>query len=116
MLPDEDQLLHAVAVGVVPVAAEGGLAVHEGCQLVGGHGGKPLACIAQLYLLASLLEDVAVVVFVLEVANALHTNDIFRHLARHELIETMKPTPRLDIPSCKRVRPLEDYEVDRLRV
>ena len=30
MLPDEDEFLHAVAVGVVPVAAEGGLSVHEG--------------------------------------------------------------------------------------
>ena len=31
-------------------------------------------------------------------------------------IDIVKPTPRLDIPLHKQVRPLEDYEVDRLRV
>ena len=69
VLADEDELLHAVTIGVVPVATKGGFTIHHHGQLVGGHGGKPQACIAQLHLLACLLEDVAVVHLVLEVAD-----------------------------------------------
>lgn len=45
LLTDEDQLLHAVAILLVPVAAQPGLTVHQFAQLVFGHGGIPLSSI-----------------------------------------------------------------------
>ena len=87
MLANEDELLHAVTNLFVPVATEAGISLHELLQLIFGHGGIPLACIADADLLASLLKDVADIFFVLEVADAFCADDTLGPFAGYELIE-----------------------------
>ena len=87
MLADEDELLHAVAIVFVPVALEVGVLGFEVGELVGGHRGVPLPCIAQGDLLAGLLEDIAGVGLAIEPADALGTNDRGRPVASDKLIE-----------------------------
>ena len=87
MLADEDELLHAVAILIVPVATEAWVPVHELLQLILGHGGIPLAGITDADLLTSLFEDVADILFVVEVADALGADDAFGPFAGHELVE-----------------------------
>ena len=88
MLTDEHQFLHTVAVFFVPIATQTLVLFHHLAELGLGHGGKPSTRIAQLHLLASLLEDVTHLFFTLEPADSLHTDDIARQLASHKLIET----------------------------
>ena len=87
VLADEDEFLHAVAVGVVPVALEVGGAAHEVEELVVGHSGVPLAGVAQRDLLAGLLEEVAGVGFGEEPANAFGADDAGGPVAGNELVE-----------------------------
>ena len=87
MLPDEHQLLHAVAVLLVPVATEAWIALHEVLQFILGHGGVPLTRIADADLLAGLLKDVADIFFILEIADTLGTDDAFWPFAGYELVE-----------------------------
>ena len=88
MLADEDQFLHAVAVGLVPVAAQAFVTNHHLTKLVLGHRSEPSTCIAQLDLLACLFEDIADLIFILEPADALGADHIARHLAGHKLVKT----------------------------
>jgi len=87
VLADEDEFLHAVAVGVVPVALEVGGAAHEVEEFVVGHGGIPLAGVAQGDLLAGLLEEVAGVGFGEEPADAFGADDAGRPVAGDEFVE-----------------------------
>ena len=87
MLANEDEFLHAVTVLIVPVLAQSGILLHELLQLVFGHGGIPLSCIADADLLACLFEDIADVALVVEVADALGADDALRPLSGYELVE-----------------------------
>ena len=87
ILADEDELLHAVAELLVPVATEAGITFHELLQLILGHGGIPLAGITDADLLTSLFEDVADIAFVLEVADTLGADDALGPFASHKLVE-----------------------------
>ena len=87
MLADEDELLHAVAVLLVPVALQARILLLEELQLVFGHRGVPLAGLTNAHLLAGLLEHVAGVAFVVEIADALGTDDALGPFAGYELIE-----------------------------
>ena len=87
VLSDEDEFLHAVAVLVVPVATEAWIALHEVLQFIFGHGGVPLAGIADADLFVGLLEDVAGILFVVEVADVLGTDDALGPFAGHKLVE-----------------------------
>ena len=87
VLADEDEFLHTVAILLVPVATEAWIALHEVLQFILGHGGVPLTCIADADLLAGLLKDVADIFFILEIADALGTDDAFWPFAGYELVE-----------------------------
>ena len=87
MLADEDELLHAVTILFVPIATEPRILLHELLQFVLGHGGIPLASIADADLLASLLKDVTGILFVVEVADAFGTDDALWPFAGDELVE-----------------------------
>ena len=87
MLADEDNLLHAVAILLVPIATEAWILLHELLQFVFWHGGIPLASIADADLTACLLKDVTGFLFILEITDALGTDDALWPLARHELVE-----------------------------
>ena len=88
MLADEDEFLHAVSVGIVPVALQVGVAAHKVEQLVVGHGGVPLAGVAQRDLTAGLLKEVAGVGLREEPADAFCTDNFFRPMAGDEFVET----------------------------
>ena len=77
MLTDEDQFLHPVAVGFVPIAEEVGVALLHHLQLGCGHRGIPLPDVLQLDLLAGLFKQVADVFFAFEVADSFCPNDAF---------------------------------------
>ena len=57
VLPDKHELLHSVAIGIVPVAAEIGVSLLHHLQLSGRHRGIPLPDVLQLDLLAGLFEQ-----------------------------------------------------------
>ena len=87
VLADEDELLHAVAVLVIPIATEAWIAPHEVLQLIFGHRGIPLAGITDADLLTGLLKDVTGILFVVEVADSLGADDAFRPFASHEFVK-----------------------------
>ena len=87
VLADEDELLHAVAVLVIPIATEAWIAPHEVLQLIFGHRGIPLASVADADLFASLFEDVAGILFVVEIADAFGTDDALGPFAGYEFVE-----------------------------
>ena len=87
VLADEDEFLHAVAELFIPIATETWVLLHELLEFVLGHRGVPLACIADADLFASLLKDVAGILFVVEVADALGTDDALGPFAGHEFVE-----------------------------
>ncbi len=47
VLADEDEFLHAVAIGGVPVLFQFGFGCQETVELVLGHGGVPLSAVFQ---------------------------------------------------------------------
>ena len=87
VLSYEYELLHAVAVVLVPITLQGRILGLEGFELIGRHRGVPLPCIAERHLTSSLFEDIACVGLAIEPADTLGTNDALRPTACHELIE-----------------------------
>ena len=87
MLADEDEFLHAVAILVVPVAAQAGLLLHQFGKFFLRHCGIPLSGISQTDLTTSLFEHRTDVRLVLEPADALGADDACGPLASHELVE-----------------------------
>ena len=87
VLADEDKFLHAVAVLVIPIATEAWILGHELLEFIFGHSGIPLASVADADLFASLFKDVAYILFVVEVADALSTDDALGPFAGYEFVE-----------------------------
>ena len=87
VLSDEHNLLHAVAVSVVPVACQSWILLHHLAKLFLRHCGIPLSGIAHLNLLASLLEYVAEVLLALEVAETLAADDALRPFLCDNVVE-----------------------------
>ena len=87
VLSDEHNLLHAVAVSVVPVACQSWILLHHLAKLFLRHCGIPLSGIAHLNLLASLLEYVAEVLLALEVAETLTADDALRPFLCDNVVE-----------------------------
>ena len=87
MLADKNQLLHAVAILLVPVSTQSWIFFHELLQLCFGHRCIPLTCITDTYLLTCLLKYVAGFLFIAEVTDALSTDNSLRPFARNKLIK-----------------------------
>ena len=83
-------LLHAVAIGRIPVVLQPLVAGQDGLQFLFGHGGIPLARLMQGHLSACLLEEIAHVLLALEIAHALGADDAFGPLASNEVVEITK--------------------------
>ncbi len=99
MLPYEDKLLHTVAVFVVPVALKCRILLLEAFLFVGGHCGIPLSGTRERHLLSCLFEDIALVLFALEVAQTLAAYDARRPFLRHykvELVHIERPAALID--------------------
>jgi hypothetical protein len=90
MYPNEYNLLHAVAIGGIPVVLQPLVAGQDGLQFLLGHGGIPLASLMQGHLSACLLKEVAHVLLALEITHALGTDDAFGPLASNEVVEITK--------------------------
>ena len=86
----EDEFLHAVAIGRVPIVLQPLVACQDGLEFLLGHGGIPLSCLVQGHLSAGLFEEVAHVFLALEVAHALGAYDALGPLACHEVVEVAK--------------------------
>ncbi len=87
MLTYEYNLLHAVAILLVPVGAQCCITFHHLLQFVFGHCGKPLSCLTDADLLTCLFEEVAHIHLVVEVADTLGTNHALGPFARHDIIK-----------------------------
>lgn len=87
VLANEDNLLHPVAVSLVPVLPQLGFSLEKPLQLILRHGGIPLSAVAQVKLLARLLKDVAYILLALEIADALSPDDVLRPQARHKRVK-----------------------------
>ena len=87
VLADEDKFLHAVAELFIPITTESWVLLHELLEFVLGHSGVPLAGIADADLLAGLFEDVAGILFVVEIADTFGTDDALWPFAGDELVE-----------------------------
>ena len=83
----EDEFLHAVAIGGVPVVLQPLVACQDGLEFLLGHGGIPLSCLVQGHLSAGLFEEIAHVFLALEVAHALGAYDALGPLACHEVVK-----------------------------
>ena len=87
MLSDKDKLLHTVSVNVVPVAKYVWILFNELLELISRHCGVPLPCVAQIHLLTSLLENVAYILLVSEVAHTLCSDNALRPASSYELVK-----------------------------
>ena len=87
VLTDKDQLLHAVAVALVPVALQTGILLHEDLQFLLGHRSIPLTGITQTDLLACLLEDVTHIGLIVEPADAFRADHTLRPTTGNKLVE-----------------------------
>ena len=87
VLADENEFLHAVTELVIPVTKEAWVLLHELLEFVLGHRGVPLASVADADLFASLFEDVAGILFVVEIADAFGTDDALGPFAGYEFVE-----------------------------
>ena len=87
MLADEYELDHAVAHCVVPFFLQLWVVFQEFVELFLGHCGEPLACLLHRFLLSCLLEYVAHVSLVGEIADALGTHYVTGPFAGHKLVE-----------------------------
>ena len=87
MLSDEDKLLHTVSVNVVPITKNVRVLFYELLELISRHSGVPLSCVAQIHLLTSLLENVAYVLLVSEVAHTFCSDNALRPASSYELVK-----------------------------
>ena len=90
MYPNEYNLLHAVAIGGIPVVLQPLVAGQDGLQFLLGRGGIPLARLMQGHLSACLLKEVAHVLLALKITHALGTDDAFGPLASNEVVKITK--------------------------
>ena len=100
MLADENQLLHPVAIGRIPVVQQVGLLPDLLDQFVFRHRGKPQADVLQHELAASLLKEVASVEFFAEITDALGPDHIPGPFLRHKVvkrIEIERPARLIDV-------------------
>ena len=86
-LTNEYQFLHAVAVLLVPVATKHRVGSQLHLQFVLRHRGDKLTTLLDTQLLAGLLEEIAHIVLLLEIAHSLATDNRLGPMARHELVE-----------------------------
>ena len=87
VLADEDDFLHTVAVFVVPVVSQAGVAAHHLDEFVFGHGGKPESGFVEFDLHAGLFEEVRHVFVVREIADALCSDYVARPVEVDEAVE-----------------------------
>lgn len=90
MLPDEDELLHAVSIFLIPIPTQSWIVIQHFLKFILWHGGVPLASISQTNLLASLLEYIADVRFILKPADTLAADDFLRPFAADEIIKEVQ--------------------------
>ena len=87
---DEDELHHAVAVFLVPVAGKRGVHLHEPAAVLLGSGGVPFAGLGNLLLHAGLFKQYRHVAVVAEVQHALGAYHAFRPVAGAEVVKPLE--------------------------
>lgn len=87
VLTYEDELLHTVAILLVPIGTKTRIAIEHILQLGLRHGGIPLPGIGQRHLLACLFEEVAEMLLTLEVADTLGADDVLWPETCHEMVK-----------------------------
>ena len=79
--------MHTVSVNVVPVAKYVWILFNELLELISRHCCVPLPCVSQIHLLTSLLENVAYILLVSEVAHTLCSDNALRPASSYELVK-----------------------------
>ena len=87
MLTYKHELLHAVAIGLVPIFSQSFVGGQKRFEFFLGHGGIPLPSITQAHLFARLFEDVAGLWLVLKPADAFASNDLVWPMLGNEAVE-----------------------------
>ena len=87
MLTDEYDFYHAVAQFLIPFLLQLWVILHDLGEFVFRHGSQPLASLLYSLLLASLLEHVAHVALIIEIADSLGANHVSRPFSCYEIIE-----------------------------
>ena len=87
MLTDEYDFYHAVAQFLIPFLLQLWVVHQYLGEFVFRHGCQPLASLLHSLLLASLLENVAHVSFIIEIADSLGANHVSRPFSCYEIIE-----------------------------
>ena len=87
MLAYEDNLLHTVAIGLVPIGLKLFVACENRLEFIFRHSGIPLSCLLERHLSSCLLEEVTHILLVLEVAHALGSYDALGPLACHKVVK-----------------------------
>ena len=87
MLTDEYDFYHAVAQFLIPFLLQLWVILHDLGEFVFRHGSQPLTSLLYSLLLASLLEHVAHVALIIEIADSLGANHVSRPFSCYEIIE-----------------------------
>ena len=87
MLTDEYDFYHAVAQFLIPFLLQLWVVHQYLGEFVFRHGCQPLASLLHSLLLASLLENVAHVSFIIKIADSLGANHVSRPFSCYEIIE-----------------------------
>ena len=87
MLTEEYEFLHAVTIYVIPVTKHVGVLLDKLLELVCWHCGIPLTSVAEINLLTCLLEYIADVLLVSEIAHTLCADYALRPATCNKLIE-----------------------------
>ena len=87
MLTDEYDFYHAVAQFLIPFLLQLWVVHQYLGEFVFRHGCQPLASLLHSLLLASLLEHVAHVALIIEIADSLGANHVSRPFSCYEIIE-----------------------------
>ena len=87
VLANEDNLLHAIAILLVPVAKQARLLLHQLDEVFLGCGGIPLSGLGKLLLHACLLKEVGHVAVVAEVAHTLGADNVLGPAGGYEAVE-----------------------------
>ena len=87
MLTDEYDFYHAVAQFLIPFLLQLWVIHQDLGEFVFRHGSQPLASLLYSLLLASLLEHVAHVALIIEIADSLGANHVSRPFSCYEIIE-----------------------------
>ena len=90
VLTYKDEFLHTVTIVLIPITLKSRIASHHLHEFFLRHSSIENACLLEIELLARLLEEIAHIVLLLEIAHTLATDNTLIPMTCYKLVETVK--------------------------